>query len=69
MGRAVMKRLGEDPVTALTDRKLEVFKLMGAGIASREIATQLERSMKTVDAHRRRMRDKLNLRSNSELIR
>ncbi|MBB6092513.1 DNA-binding NarL/FixJ family response regulator [Povalibacter uvarum] len=59
----------EDPVSALTERELEVFKLIGAGISTREISQQLDLSMKTVDAHRRHMREKLNLRSTSELIR
>ena len=59
----------EDPVSALTDRELEVFRLIGAGISTREISQRLDLSMKTVDAHRRHMREKLNLRSTSELIR
>lgn len=59
----------EDPVSALTDRELEVFKLIGAGISTREISEKLNLSMKTVDAHRRHMREKLNLRTTSELIR
>lgn len=59
----------EDPVSALTERELEVFKLIGAGISTREISQRLDLSMKTVDAHRRHMREKLNLRSTSELIR
>jgi DNA-binding NarL/FixJ family response regulator len=61
--------VSEDPVAALTDRELEVFKLIGAGISTREISERLDLSMKTVDAHRRHMREKLNLRSTSELIR
>jgi DNA-binding NarL/FixJ family response regulator len=59
----------EDPVSALTDRELEVFRLIGDGISTREISERLNLSMKTVDAHRRHMREKLNLRSTSELIR
>jgi len=59
----------EDPVSALTDRELEVFRLIGAGISTREISEKLGLSMKTVDAHRRHMREKLNLLSTSELIR
>lgn len=59
----------EDPVSALTDRELEVFRLIGEGISTREISQRLTLSMKTVDAHRRHMREKLNLRSTSELIR
>lgn len=59
----------EDPVAGLTDRELEVFQLIGDGISTREISQRLDLSMKTVDAHRRHMREKLNLRSTSELIR
>jgi DNA-binding NarL/FixJ family response regulator len=59
----------EDPVSALTERELEVFRLIGEGISTREISQRLALSMKTVDAHRRHMREKLNLRSTSELIR
>ena len=59
----------EDPVSALTERELEVFRLIGEGISTREISQRLDLSMKTVDAHRRHMREKLNLRSTSELIR
>jgi DNA-binding NarL/FixJ family response regulator len=59
----------EDPVAALTERELEVFRLIGAGISTREISQRLGLSMKTVDAHRRHMREKLNLRTTSELIR
>lgn len=66
-GRAPVS--GEDPVAALTPRELEVFRLIGSGISTREIAEQLQLSMKTVDAHRRHMREKLNLRTTNELIR
>jgi DNA-binding NarL/FixJ family response regulator len=62
-------RDGDDPVAALTARELGIFRLIGGGISTREIAGQLALSMKTVDAHRRHMREKLNLRSTSELIR
>lgn len=59
----------EDPVSALTERELEVFRMIGEGVSTREISQRLDLSMKTVDAHRRHMREKLNLRSTSELIR
>lgn len=66
-GRAPL--IDEDPVSALTERELEVFRLIGAGISTREISQRLTLSMKTVDAHRRHMREKLNLKTTSELIR
>ncbi len=59
----------EDPVAGLTDRELEVFRMLGGGVSTREIAEKLKLSMKTVDAHRRHMREKLNLRTTNELIR
>jgi DNA-binding NarL/FixJ family response regulator len=62
-------REGDDPVEALTARELGIFRLIGSGISTREIAGQLGLSMKTIDAHRRHMREKLNLRSTSEVIR
>jgi DNA-binding NarL/FixJ family response regulator len=59
----------DDPVAALTEREMEVFALIGGGVSTREIADRLVLSMKTVDAHRRHMREKLNLRSTNELMR
>lgn len=59
----------EDPVSSLTDRETEVFRLIGRGVSTREISNSLTLSMKTVDAHRRHIREKLNLRSTGELVR
>lgn len=59
----------DDPVTSLTHRELQVFKMIGGGVSTREIADHLQLSMKTIDAHRRHMREKLNLRSTNELMR
>ena len=46
------KRAAESPVSALSDRELEIFELLGRGRGSREIATELRISVKTVDTHR-----------------
>jgi DNA-binding NarL/FixJ family response regulator len=69
LARSQVTAAAQDPVTALTERELEVFVLVGMGVSTREIAEQLALSMKTVDAHRRHMRDKLSLRSAGELLR
>lgn len=72
LSKAARGRLGggeEDPVASLTDRETEVFRLIGHGVSTREISNQLTLSMKTVDAHRRHIREKLNLRSTGELVR
>jgi len=53
----------------LTSREREVLELTGQGKTTREIATALAMSEKTVDSHRRNIRDKLGLHSSSELLR
>jgi DNA-binding CsgD family transcriptional regulator len=57
------------PIDALSDRELEVLQLSGRGQTPREIATQLGISVKTVETHRMRVREKLNLASSAELMR
>ena len=56
------------PIARLTDRELEIFQLVGQGNDSHVIAGQLHLSVKTVDAHRGNIRQKLNLKSGTELI-
>lgn len=51
----------------LSDRELEVFRLIGEGLASRQIAETLCISHRTVDAHKINIRTKLNLPSIGEL--
>jgi DNA-binding CsgD family transcriptional regulator len=52
----------------LADRELEVFELTGRGLSTREIAGQLRIDVKTVDTYRARIREKLSLKSSSELL-
>jgi DNA-binding NarL/FixJ family response regulator len=56
-------------VGALSDRELEVFRLIGRGFGPQEIARQLGLSVKTVDSHREKLKRKLNLTSAAELTR
>jgi DNA-binding NarL/FixJ family response regulator len=60
---------GADPLAKISDRELEVLRLLGEGRSTREIAEQLNLSIKTVESHRLNLRDKLNLKSSSELVR
>jgi DNA-binding NarL/FixJ family response regulator len=53
----------------LSDRELEVFDLIGRGLSSSQIAEQLHLSVKTVEAHRAKIKRKLNLGSGRELTR
>ncbi|MEC5128454.1 response regulator transcription factor [Verrucomicrobiales bacterium BCK34] len=54
-------------VSSLTDRELEVYRLIGEGDISREIAAKLGVSVRTIDAHRTHIKDKLGLRDAAEL--
>jgi DNA-binding NarL/FixJ family response regulator len=63
-------RRGKDssPIACLSDREFEIFQLIGKGEDSHAIAQLLNISSKTVDAHRGRIKEKLDLKSGTELI-
>lgn len=54
-------------IEGLSDRELEVFELIGKGLATREIAEKLHVSIKTVEAHRAGIKEKLHLDSATQL--
>ncbi len=58
----------DSPAEVLSSRELEIFKLIGQGTGTREIAKKLDVSVKTVDAHRANMKKKLELKSGTELV-
>ncbi len=55
-------------LSALSDRELEVFRLIGEGRSTRQIAEKLHLSIKTVETYQAHIKDKLSLRSGRELI-
>jgi DNA-binding NarL/FixJ family response regulator len=57
-----------DPVAKLTDRELEVYRLIGAGHATRQIADELHVSTKTVESYQAHIKEKLSLRNARELV-
>jgi len=57
------------PIERLTDRELEVFGLIGLGFTTREIARKLHLSIKTIGTYRERIKEKLNLKHATELVR
>lgn len=74
MERVLEKKYGgisadASPVEILSDRELEVFRMIGEGTATSSIAKQLHRSVKTIETYRARIKIKLNLKNNMELIR
>lgn len=56
------------PLLSLTDRELEIFRLIGEGHATRQIADELHLSVKTVESHQAHIKEKLALRSARELV-
>lgn len=61
--------LGDDsPVSTLSDRELEVLNLIGSGVPTREIASRLRVSIKTVETHRSHIKAKLNLPTAAQLM-
>jgi DNA-binding NarL/FixJ family response regulator len=63
------KKDGALPMDRLTDRELEIFRMIGAGHSVKEIADKLFLSVKTVEAHREHIKEKLSIKSSAELLR
>ncbi len=59
----------ESIVEQLSDRELEVFRLMGAGKSTAQIADAMHVSIKTIQAYHARIKDKLGLQTATELLR
>jgi DNA-binding NarL/FixJ family response regulator len=60
---------GDSPLSRLSDRELEIFGMIGRGMGTREVANKLSLSIKTIEAHREHIKEKLRLRSGTELMR
>ena len=56
------------PLERLSDRELEIFRLLGQGVGTSQIAKLLHLSVSTVESHRARIKDKLDVRNAMELI-
>ena len=57
-----------DPLAKLSDRELEVYRLIGAGHGTRQIAEELHVSTKTVESYQAHIKEKLSLRNARELF-
>ena len=71
LGKLVHERTDEksvSPMENLSNRELEVFRLLGEGKASRDIAQQLDLSVATINSFRNRIKEKLNFKNSTELI-
>ncbi len=56
------------PIKRLSDRELEVFRLIGKGLKPKQIADKLYLSVKTIETYTLRLKQKLNLNSASDLL-
>lgn len=63
------KARAQPTIEALSDRELEVFRLIGRGVKTADIAAQLHLSVRTIWTYRDRIREKLDLANGAELVR
>lgn len=66
--RRVAGRSDGGSVEELTDRELQVFRLVGEGRSTREIAEGLHLSVKTIETHRAKLMRKLGLENANQLV-
>ena len=66
---AVGQTLDAEPMSTLSDRELQVFRLIGEGLSTAQIADKLELSPKTVESHRKTIKQKLNIDTSTQLSR
>ena len=74
MSESLLRRFGQkqeagSPTESLTDREFEVLRLLGKGVATKDISRQLHLSAKTVAVHGANIRKKLGLQTTAQLIR
>lgn len=71
LSAAVSGRLfrGQAPKPVLTPRESEILSALGRGASSKQIARELDLSVRTVEAHRQSIKRKLELDGQAELIR
>jgi DNA-binding NarL/FixJ family response regulator len=74
VGRRLLENLAgghikpnDSKVTLLSDRELQVFSLFGRGFGATRVAAELHLSVKTIETHQMRIKEKLGLHSAAEL--
>ncbi len=65
-GRSIDKK---SPIETLSNRELEVFRMIGNGMTTAEISKSFHLSVKTVETHRQRIKRKLQLDDANKLVR
>jgi DNA-binding NarL/FixJ family response regulator len=67
LARGGARMTKDSPMASLSDRELEVFRLIGEGHGTRQIAAALHLSVKTVESYQAHIKEKLSLRNAREL--
>lgn len=67
--RGLVKPTKESPLASLSDREFQVFQFIGEGFAHQEIANNLNLSIKTIESHVERIKNKLSIKTGRELLR
>jgi len=62
------KNTSENPIDILSNREFSIFKLIGEGLKTSEIANKLDISKSTVESHKNNIKDKLGIATSTELI-
>jgi two-component system, NarL family, response regulator NreC len=69
LGKKGAKTRRKRPVNILSDRELQVLRLVARGFSSQQIAKQILVGVKTVETYRARLAQKLGLRTRSDVVR
>jgi len=59
----------DSPLNRLSNRELEVIELLGRGFGTKDVASELRLSVKTIETHRAHIKKKLGFRDGNELVR
>jgi two-component system, NarL family, response regulator FusR len=59
----------DSAIAGLSGREFEILHLLGLGFGTRQISEKLNRSIKTIEAHRAGLKEKLQLKSGADLVR
>jgi DNA-binding CsgD family transcriptional regulator len=58
-----------DPIDQLSTRELQVLRLIGKGLSTRETAAMLNLSTKTIESHRQRIKRKIHAATSAQFVR
>jgi DNA-binding NarL/FixJ family response regulator len=59
---------GDSTLSALSDREMQVFLMIGSGLGAQEIADKLQLSVKTIETYQAHVKEKLNLKGSRQLV-